>query len=606
MRGRLVFAVAVIVAAQVGLASTAAAHAVLVSSNPSDGQVLASAPAAVNLGFSEAVDPSATRLELVDARGRHLVVGGVRASRTTHVVAILPRLPDQTYRLTWQTVSADDRHQTSGVLVFRVGTGAAPSFSEPRDRWPSIREATLRWLELILTGGLVGGLVLSALAARPASRPTGSAELRGRVLGLAAVSGALAAVAAPLLAVDRAGGPTRLWSLMDTPFGRRSAAVEGAILALVAIALAGRRRRVTRTGIGAAAAALGVLAVATAELGHGATSVPRTLLEASHLLAAYLWFGVVLLLPAVTLVGTRHPGRRARLRRELPSLLVSFGAVAGPAVGWLIVSGLLLTGDSASTVDALATSVFGRLLFVKLALAGIAGLLGLRMRRRVRSVDPRVTPRGLAAEAAVLLAALAAVGALVSSAPAQGLRWQPGTVLTGSTEVAGEQSGLVESLVITPNVAGRDFVEVHVFNSRRPAPSAVSGVRIALSGPAGERFVAPATRTAEGAWSTPVGVIDRAGRWSVRVQVERSGSAPVTATYAWRVAGHVGGPARELISTARVAPIMGGLAGGAAVLAVGAGLLGLARARRRAGAAASSAGRAPTGADRRSLVSHGH
>lgn len=563
------------------VASPASAHSVLVSSTPQDGQVLATAPTTLDLGFSEAVDASATRVQLVDASGRRLLVSGIHSSRGNHVVARFPALPDQTYRLVWQTVAADDRHETSGLIVFRVGAGAAPSVSVPQDRLPNPLEAGLHWLLLMLSGGLVGALVLAGLMSRSARRRRFPAEVRSLVLSIGLASGVLAALVAPLLTVDQVGGAGRLLPLLTSAFGLRSAVVEAALLVLTGVAGYGRRRRVGRVVSTAAGVALVALAFASALLAHAATSIPRTMLEASHLLAAYLWFGVVLLVPVAALAAARQLALAAALRAELPSLLLAFGSLAMGSVGWLIVSGLLLTGDSVSTVDALLFSVFGRLLMIKIGLAFAAGLLGLRMHRRLRSYDPRVNERALAAEALVLVATLGCIGALVASAPAQGLRWQPGTTLAGSSEVAGEQDGLVESVTVSPNLAGRNFVEVRVFNSRRPAPAPVSAVGLTILGPAGESLKTAAHQSPDGGWAAPLDVIDRAGPWLVTLVVERRGSAPVTTRYTWTVAGRIGGPARAVVSTARVAPIAGVLAAGAGVVGLG-GLMLVVRRRRRA------------------------
>ena len=37
------------------------------------------------------------------------------------VVATLPTLQRSSYRVSWETLSSDDLHRTSGVLVFGVG-----------------------------------------------------------------------------------------------------------------------------------------------------------------------------------------------------------------------------------------------------------------------------------------------------------------------------------------------------------------------------------------------------------------------------------------------------------------------------------------------------
>ena len=560
MYRRASLAVLALLALQLWNASGADAHSVLVSSTPDDGQVLAAAPPSVDLEFTEAVDPAATVLDLVDSRGHRYPASGIHVAHETHIVGELPTLPAETYRLAWRTASADDRHETSGVIVFRVGPGAAPQTTVPPDPLPRPGEALLRWVILVCTGGLVGGLLLVAIGNRRGSRKPLADDVGALMLGVGLTSGALAAVAAPMLMSVQAGGVDRAVRLLPSPFAVRSLLSEAALLVLLGITLCQRHFGISRMRNVMAGGAVAVFATASALLGHAATSGPRTALEASHLVAALAWFGTVVTLPVVAIAAARRPGLAVQLRGELPNLLRAFGSIAVASLGWLIVSGLLLTGDSASTVDSLLTSVFGRILLVKLALALVAGLLGLHLHRRLRSTSDWAGMRALGAEALVLLGVLACVGALLSTAPPQGRRWQPGTTLTGTPTAAGESDGLLESVRISPNVPGHDFVDVDVFNSRRPAPAAITGVRVRLGGPNGESVELSARMTTGGTWVAPTDALDRPGSWTVIVLVERSGLPVVAARYGWVVSGRIGGPAHKVLSVARAAPIAGGAA----------------------------------------------
>ncbi len=119
-------------------APAASAHAFLVTSNPGDGAVVRTAPSVLRLDFSESVVLGATRIELTDSSGRVVqptslrIEQGQDTEEPSHVLATLPALRRSAYRVSWQTLSSDDLHRTSGLFVFGVGTAvhAAP-FVEP-------------------------------------------------------------------------------------------------------------------------------------------------------------------------------------------------------------------------------------------------------------------------------------------------------------------------------------------------------------------------------------------------------------------------------------------------------------------------------------------
>ncbi|WP_328720629.1 copper resistance protein CopC [Streptomyces sp. NBC_00247] len=108
-------------------AAPASAHAALTGSDPQDGAVVDAAPQNVTLSFSESVslgddairvlDPSGARADTGDPRA----VGDGKAAR--YAVTLHSGLPDGTYTVAWQAVSADS-HPVSGAFTFSIG---APS-----------------------------------------------------------------------------------------------------------------------------------------------------------------------------------------------------------------------------------------------------------------------------------------------------------------------------------------------------------------------------------------------------------------------------------------------------------------------------------------------
>jgi copper transport protein len=105
-------------------AAPASAHAALTGSNPTQGSVVDKAPAQVSLTFSEQVSLNDESLQVLDPKGGRVDAGGASdLGGDTYGLKLRPGLPDGTYTVTYQVVSADS-HPVSGAFTFSVG---APS-----------------------------------------------------------------------------------------------------------------------------------------------------------------------------------------------------------------------------------------------------------------------------------------------------------------------------------------------------------------------------------------------------------------------------------------------------------------------------------------------
>ncbi|MCM2391423.1 copper resistance protein CopC [Streptomyces albipurpureus] len=111
-------------------AAPASAHAALTGSNPRDGAVVASAPKEVTLTFSEQIAMGKDSIRVLEPSGKRADRSTVRdlssESTVSYGVDLLPGLPEGTYTVAWQAVSADS-HPISGAFTFSIG---APSKTE--------------------------------------------------------------------------------------------------------------------------------------------------------------------------------------------------------------------------------------------------------------------------------------------------------------------------------------------------------------------------------------------------------------------------------------------------------------------------------------------
>jgi len=550
--GRRLAAVALTAAGLVlALAGPASAHATLAGSDPTEGARLDRSPAAVTLRFTESVQLSATTAELTDGHGRRLTVGPIRllpsaaGAGTEQPVQLrigLPALPADSYRLAWRTLSSDDLHQTSGVLVFGVGqpagAAAGAGVAEPA---PAPAEAAARWVLFFGAGTLLGGLLLALLVARRPAAADGPALVR-RLLAAATAGGAVAFVAAPvLLGVQAAAGPGGLAGLpgllTGDGYGLRWAVRLAGLAGLLAAALWWRRfGRLSRPLLGLAGAAALLLGAGSALVGHfgaNAAAAPlRLAVDAVHQVAALTWAGSVLAAAAVLVPLLRGGGRGALAAR---AVLRAFGPVAGTSLVVVVLSGIALVGSQVATVDALLTSGYGRVLLVKSAVVALAVALGVGSHLAVRGRWRVRLSTTLLAEAGVLGLALAAAAVLAAAAPARGPAYTASPPSAAAASMSGTAGDLVESLTVAPNRPGSNFVSVGVFDTRRPSPGPIESVTVALAGPGGRSAAQPARRGASGTWVLPVDAITAPGTWRVTVEVSRPGLPVQRLGYDWLV-----------------------------------------------------------------------
>ncbi|MGN9819550.1 copper resistance CopC/CopD family protein [Streptomyces sp. SD11] len=119
------------------------AHAALTGSDPQQGAVVAEAPAQVSLTFSEQVAISDSSVRVLDPKGKRVDTGKSSGQGgNTYAVKLHSGLPDGTFTVTYQVVSADS-HPVSGAFTFSIG---APSTT------------TVAVSDQEAGGGIVGGL----------------------------------------------------------------------------------------------------------------------------------------------------------------------------------------------------------------------------------------------------------------------------------------------------------------------------------------------------------------------------------------------------------------------------------------------------------------
>lgn len=538
-------AVLIAAVAAVGIVMTllstvpAAAHAELISTDPSEGQVLDEAPAHLTLTFNERVHLSEGGIVVLRADGS--TVDTVASAADSQVAIDLPPgVADGTYIVNWRVVS-EDSHPVVGAFTFSIG---APSdvtveAGAHASTWSlDVVKATLQaaiYMGIFLTTGLtVFELVL--LAASRGAMPI----LRRRMRRTTRISAAVAAVALiailPVTAAQQAGEGVR--AILDPGLvksGLLSTSGLASVIALVGLALVGilsRRLDQLRPGFIAAvhvgiALTLGSLVL----VGHTRTFGPMSLMWISdfmHVIAGSVWFGGLVGITMMLSPGADTSDRRAA------RTVARFSAVAAWLLLAVALTGLFLGWRILGSLELLFNTWYGRTLLVKLALVlAVVGAAGWNRFRLVPQIEKRVEGTGLRAlrrivgiEAALLAGALIVTGALVSQSPLQASRGTEATGTTGGTEPEAVDTVLGDGQImahISPGRIGTNSVHLTLLDRDGQPLTPMSDPIVELSlpqagvGPLAGSVVATGPGEYEADINLPL-----AGNWEMEVSVRIS------------------------------------------------------------------------------------
>ncbi|MER6599384.1 copper resistance CopC/CopD family protein [Streptomyces parvus] len=368
-------------------AGPASAHAALTGSDPSDGAVVDTAPKEVTLSFSEAVavgddsirvlDPSGKRAD-TEAEPRDLSEGGT----VRYGVSLHSGLPDGTYTVAWQAISADS-HPISGAFTFSIGAPSDTTVALPSQEAGGgpvgvvydIARYTAYGGFVLLVGGSAFVLVCwrGGATALPMQRLVvrGWLALTGATLVMLLLRNPYTGSGKFADAFDLAG----LQSVLDTKPG---AALVSRLLLLGAAALfiavlfgTYARREDEREkkdltfglAVGGGVVATGIAATwAMSE--HASTGIQANIampVDVLHLLAVAAWLGGLASL-LVALYRTPDIGSAAVGR---------FSAVAFGSVVVLAATGIYQSWRQVGSWSALTGTRYGQLLILKVALIAV-------------------------------------------------------------------------------------------------------------------------------------------------------------------------------------------------------------------------------------------
>jgi copper transport protein len=549
--------------------TAAPAHAVLRSSDPTDGASLDRAPRQVTLTFTERPEPRLSTVQVLDADGRPVQAGKAApvSGQPFQLQVPLGSLPDGTYTVAWRTVSRDDGHVSGGSFAFGVGVAAptggpqgatAPAATTPA---PSPLATAGRWL-LYCGLALLVGAAATGLAVYDRRLPAGARPLLWAGAGLAVV-GLVARVAAEQTAVGAS-----LADLLASDTGRNLAWLAVGVLAsaMAAGLLAARIRQPNGPeptvmadsspagpsgGVGqgwlaavglTAAAAMGLQVLAGHAAAPSALRPINLLAQWLHLLAAGVWAGGLVWLLAGLL---SRSGKRSQTETTTESGMVDrvqavtrFSRLALPVVGVLAVTGLNRALDLAGGWTGLLETSFGRVLDLKVLL--FAGLLVLAARNRYRLLPALAGPQGrlgalrrsVTAEIGLVAAVLVAAALLTQLPPGKFALATATTRPSPPANVQVQGSDVTTSvrlaLTATPGTAGPNQFTVKVtdYDSGQPFPAQRVALRFTLPDrPEISGATLELARATDGSWQARGSQLSIDGRWTIIALVQGPSAA---------------------------------------------------------------------------------
>lgn len=391
VRRRLGAVIAAAVVLLLATAGPAAAHATLETTGPTEGSVLAAAPAQVTATFDEAVGVSPDSLRVFAPDGSRVDDGDtVRAANPDQIrTRLRSGLAKGTYTVAWHVISADS-HPVEGAYTFSIGAPSgtsvdAATLSTRASTFAGLLYGAVRWLGYLGYAVLFGGVVFLA-----AGWPAGARDRRaGRLLAAGWVASMAAALGALLMQGVYAGGLPLSRALdsgvvsatADTRFGH-AALARMLLLALAAPALAltlGRLTGFTRRGRAVflgATAVFGLLGAATwASADHSSTGIQVPLAlpaDLLHLGSMGVWLGGLAMLAFVVLRGSVD---EPEVGEQALTAVRTFSTMAACCVGTLVVTGVYQAWRNVGSWDALTGTDYGRVVLLKVG--GLIILVGL-------------------------------------------------------------------------------------------------------------------------------------------------------------------------------------------------------------------------------------
>jgi len=511
---RAVAGTALVLAIVAVTAGPAAAHAVLLRTEPSPQTTVKTPPEVVRLRFSEPVEVTFGAVRVFDVDGQRVDKGKITTASGRREVVVQAGLPGGTYTVTWRVVSTDG-HAIHGGFQFYVGapstiSAVAVEGDTGAGRVVGWGYGAVRFVWYAALMAVIGLVMMRRFVWTPAVRAAGltdsdaAAVFRRRfnrvlpwawTLLLVAWVGRLVFQAASIsgLGLAESARPAVLGDVVGTGFGQSWLAGLGFTLA-AGLPVAGLTRRRGLFGVrpptwlSVLTASVAGLALAAASMGHARTEshpgigVPSV---AVHLLAVSIWVGA---LAALVVLGASAWSAVPREDRNglVRQVVQRFSRLALGAVAVLVATGTLNAVLDLAALSDLWRTPYGRVLSAKIILLAVALAFGAWhlwvASRRLAGIDPAGTAsrsfrRSSTAELLLLATVVAFASALVALVPGRSLALQARGPVNQDQRVG----AYTVQLFIDPSAPGANEIHVTFIDGQGLGAADVGGISTTLT-----------------------------------------------------------------------------------------------------------------------------
>ena len=539
---------------------TASAHANLDRADPPAGTDLDQPPPQLQLQFSEAVDGSFSRVQLLNSQGNEVDRGDshVLPSDPLSMAVSLPnQMPDGVYTVAWRTLSAVDGHTVNGAYPIIIGpmpaegvpVAAAASSQATFDP----ETAVGRWWFSLAASAVFGVLLSWTVVFRPLfgrSNPAALPLAAQRARRLAVASCVVLVVGTLFGAVAQASAAANvpIWGVFGQPLidllsRGRFASLFWIRLALVLIAFGLIAWRGVRRWSGQVAMiAIGLALLTSSFNSHGAALLSGAYLGIAadwlHFLGVAAWLGGLMSLVYVLPIAVH--GSQATGDRVMARAVARFSNLALIAVGVIIATGIFQAWLEVGAWDGFVSTAYGLSVTAKVALLALIlvlaafNLLVARPRlARMAASGSAAAASGLArrftvsvrAEVALGIVVLVVAAILTGLSPARDqLARQSSGETSGPVDRQVNANGLNARIQISPAVLGVNRLAVQLPDTD---PSQVERVQLTLTYLDSELGSQPVVLTesssAPDTWETTSPLLSQAGAWQAEMLVRRTG-----------------------------------------------------------------------------------
>ena len=369
-------------------------HATAVNSSPKPFESLPASPKEIKISYSEPVELSYSTITVlgpdggrVDTNDAHFVNGD------TQVVAVTlqPGLKEGVYTVTSRTLSAIDGHVTDSAFTFGVGVkpeGGGPSTPGGPSRVLYPLESASRFPGMVGQIVVVGAAFGTLWLWKPLERVPWLANMISskrlaidKKMGLLVIIGTALVLASniAIISVQAYDIKATIADAIATKFGGvwMTRMIESSILMIIAVYVWRKMAKSNASPSKAEILAIMVMGLAvlvtSSLIAHGAATgqVAAILLDFFHNAAASIWIGGLVLMGYVAMPRLLALQDERAKSAAVSILIPRFSTIVVTILGLSLITGPLLLYLIESDLSLTLASTYGKILAVKLGLAGV-------------------------------------------------------------------------------------------------------------------------------------------------------------------------------------------------------------------------------------------